>query len=266
MGELIFVGIGLHDSFGISLRGLTEIRSAVTVFAELYTNLMPSLSFTKLEELSGKNIILLSRSDLEENNGETVFDATNNGKTILLIPGDPLIATTHVSLRIEAVKRGIKTRIVHGASILSAAIGLSGLHNYKFGKSVTIPLTTELHVETPYNVIALNQQIGLHTFCLLDIDVIENRFLNINKGLEYLLKIEAKKQQNVINLETLFVGISRAGSRNPVIVSGLIRDFLNYDFGGPPQCLIFPGPLHFMEADALIYLANAPEQIRSKAK
>ena len=62
-----------------------------------------------------------------------------------------------------------KTRIVHGVSIMSAIIGLSGLHNYKFGKTVTIPFI-ENFSETPYNVIAQNKNSGLHTLCLLDIN------------------------------------------------------------------------------------------------
>jgi len=41
---------------------------------------------------------------------------------------------------------------------------------------------------------------------------------------------------------------------------------LKYDFGGPPQSLIVPGDLHFMEAEALIRFAGAPERLRGMAK
>ena len=50
-----------------------------------------------------------------------------------------MIATTHVDLCINAKKKGIKTRVIHAASVVSAVRGISGLQNYKFGKAVTIP-------------------------------------------------------------------------------------------------------------------------------
>ena len=106
---------------------------------------------------------------------------------MFLVPGDPFIATTHVTLRIDAEKQGIKTRIIHGISIMSAIISLSGLHNYKFGKTVTVPFP-ENFSETPYNVIAQNKKLGLHTLCLLDLKANENQFLSINQALKMLLE------------------------------------------------------------------------------
>ena len=102
MGELVFVGLGLHDHMGISLRGLEEMKTADNVFIEIYTSLLPGFSQKSLSKLSGKELNILQRKDLEENNGKIVLLAAERGKTVLLVPGDPLIATTHVTLRIEA--------------------------------------------------------------------------------------------------------------------------------------------------------------------
>ena len=44
MGELVFIGLGLDDEKGITLRGLDEARSADLVFAELYTSALPGAS------------------------------------------------------------------------------------------------------------------------------------------------------------------------------------------------------------------------------
>jgi diphthine synthase len=260
--ELVFVGLGLHDEKGISLRGLEETKTADNVFLELYTSLMPDFSIDRFETLSGRQVQLLSRSNLEEENGELVLNAAEKSKAVLLVPGDPFIATTHVTLRIEAEKRGIKTRIVHGASIISAIIGLSGLHNYKFGKTVTIPFL-ENFSETPYNVIAQNKKLGLHTLCLLDLKADAKRFLSIQKGLELLLRIEQKRKKKVTTPNTLAVGIARAGSQAPVLKAHFIKKLLTYDFGEPPHSLIFPGKLHFMEAEALMAFAGAPAKVRS---
>ncbi len=164
-------------------------------------------------------------------------------------------------MRIEAEKRGVKTRIVHSASILSAIVGLSGLHNYKFGKTVTIPFP-ENFSETPYNVIAQNKKAGLHTLCLLDLKPDEKCFLSIQGGLTLLLECEKKNKKRVVTPNTLAVGAGRVGSDQPVLKASYVKSLLNFDFGEPPYSLIFPGQLHFMEVEALVAFAGAPAKLR----
>jgi diphthine synthase len=259
VGEIVLVGLGLHDEMGISLRGLDEVKKADTVFAELYTSLLPGFSLEMFEKTCGRRVNMVSRADLEEGDAQVILKAAEHHKAVLLVPGDPLIATTHVSLRIEAEKRGIRTRIVHGASALSAVIGLSGLHNYKFGKSVTIPFPNETSCETPYSVISQNKKLGLHTLCLLDINVEKGRFLYIRDALSRLLRVEKERREMIVTEETLVVGVARAGSSDPTVRAGFIKDMLGFDFRGPPHSLIFPGELHFMEVEALTLLAGAPK-------
>ena len=266
MSELVFVGLGLHDEKSLSLQGLDEIKTANAVFIELYTSLLPSFSQERLERLSGKRFHALSRKEIEEENGSIVLEAAEKGKTVLLVPGDPLIATTHVTLRLEAEKYRIETRIIHGASIISAAIGLSGLHNYKFGKSVTIPFPDETLSATPYEVIGQNTKLGLHTLCLLDIKAEKQRYLSIHEALQALLAIEERRKAKIITSNTLALGIARAGDDKPCVKADYVRKLLDYDFGGPPQCIVFLGRLHFMEAEALIQFADGPEQLRKAAR
>jgi diphthine synthase len=267
LGELLFVGLGLYDERDVSLRGLEEIREADAVFAELYTSLMPGLSIQKLEELVGKRVSVVSRRTLEEEGGQLILREAEVGKTVLLVPGDPLIATTHLDLRIRAERQGIKTRIVHGASIVSAVIGLSGLQNYKYGRSVTIPFPEKgFTSETPYRVIMENRKTGLHTLCFLDIKAEEKRYMTIRDGLEALLATEKQKRKQVVTSDTLVIGIARAGSRNPTVKADYVKDMIKYNFGTPPHTLVFPGKLHFMEAEALVTLAEAPEQIRERVR
>ena len=210
MNELVFIGLGLNDEKGITVKGLEETKSADAVFMETYTSLMPDFSLQRFETLCGKKIQVVSRFDLEEENGTLILQAAKVGKAVLLVPGDPFIATTHVTLRIDAEKQGIKTRIIHGTSIMSAIISLSGLHNYKFGKTVTVPFP-ENFSETPYNVIVQNKKLGLHTLCLLDLKAKEKLFLSINQALKMLREVEEKKKLGVISQDTVAVGIARAG-------------------------------------------------------
>jgi diphthine synthase len=253
--------LGLHDEKGISLQGVEECKGADSIFLELYTNMLPGFSAKRFEKLLGKKVQFISRNDLEEEDGVVVLSAAEKGKTVFLVPGDPLIATTHVTLRIAAKKRGIETRVVHGASIISAVIGLSGLQNYKFGKTVTIPFP-ENFSETPYNVIKQNKLLGLHTLCLLDLTVDRERFLTINEALTLLSKTERRRKEKIVTPTAIVLGVARAGSKNPTVKAACIKELLKLDFGGPPQSLIFPGELHFMEAEALVALAGAPEALR----
>ena len=261
MRELVFIGLGLNDEKAISIRGLEETQTADSVFMELYTSLLPGFSLERFEAMSGKKVRMVSRRNLEEENGRLILDATARGKAVFLVPGDPFVATTHVTLRIEAKKRDIKTRIVHGASIISAVIGLSGLHNYKFGKTVTVPFP-ETFSETPYNVVSENKRLGLHTLCLLDLKPDENRFLSVKAGLELLLAVEQKRKKGAVTPDTLAIGIARVGGESPSLKADYAKNLLTYDFGGPPQSLILPGELHFMEVEALIAFAGAPEKLR----
>jgi diphthine synthase len=263
--ELVFVGLGLNDEKGITLKGLEETKTADAVFMETYTSRMPDFNMEHFKVLCGRKIQMLTRSDLEEENGKVILQAAKTGKAVFLVPGDPFIATTHVTLRIDAEKQGIPTRIVHGISIMSAIVSLSGLHNYKFGKTVTVPFSDNFS-ETPYNVIAQNQKLGLHTLCLLDLRQAENRYLSIKDALKQLLVVEEKKKQGAVTDCTPVVGIARAGSNSPILKAGFIKDIVDCDFGKPPYSLIIPGNLHFMEVDALIAFAGAPAEFRRLAK
>lgn len=266
MGELVFVGLGLYDEKDLSLRAMEEVNTADKVFAEFYTSLMPALEVTQLEKLLGKRVIAMSRRNLEEENGRQILQEAKKMKVVFLVPGDPMIATTHVDLRIRASKMGVRTRIVHGASIVSAAVGLTGLQNYKFGRSVTVPFAEDgVKTDTPYNVIMGNKKRGLHTLCFLDIKGEERRYMTVKDGLTTLLAIEKEKRMNVVTVDTLVMGVARAGSSDCRVKADYARGLLNYDFGNPPHILVFPGKLHFMEAEALVALADAPQKVLEMA-
>jgi diphthine synthase len=266
LGELVFVGLGLYDEKDLSLRALEEVKTADKVFAEIYTSLMPALEMTRLEKLLGKRVTVMSRKNLEEERGQQILQEAKKAKVAFLVPGDPMIATTHVDLRIRANKMGVRTRIVHGASVISAVVGLTGLQNYKFGRSVTVPFAEDgVKTDTPYNVIMENKKRGLHTLCFLDIKAEEKRYMTVKDGLTTLLVIEKEKRKNIVTIDTLVIGVARAGAPDCHVKADYVKDMLNYDFGNPPHTLVFPGELHFMEAEALVALAGAPKKVLEMA-
>jgi len=262
LGELVFVGLGLYDEKDLSLRAVDETKSADKVFAELYTSLLPALDIKRLEKLVEKKVTVVSRKVLEEEKGHQILQETKQGKVVFLVPGDPMIATTHVDLRIRAAKMGTKTRIVHGASIISAVVGVTGLQNYKFGRSVTVPFSGNgVTADTPYEVLVENKQRGLHTLCFLDVKAEEKRYMTVKDGLDALLAVEEKKKQNLVTSNALAIGVARAGAPDSCVKADYVKDLLTYDFRKPPHTIVFPGKLHFMEAEALVALAGASRKV-----
>jgi len=258
VGQLKFIGLGLHSELGISLRGLDEAKGADLVLAEFYTSLMPELSLERLERLLGKPVKVLSRPDVEEKAEQTVLSEAKTRTVAFLVPGDPMAATTHLDLRLRAEKAGIKTRIIHGASVTSAVSSVIGLQNYKFGRTVSIPIVEVGTLpESPYDFIKENLYRGLHTLVLLDIKAEEETYMTIPQALKQLLAIERKRRENITTNQTLAVGVARIGSEDMKIKAGRVGRLQSYDFGSPPHSIVIPGRLHFMEAEALQVLAGA---------
>ncbi|MFQ5801257.1 MAG: diphthine synthase, partial [Candidatus Hydrothermarchaeales archaeon] len=202
---LVFIGLGLHDEKDITLKGLEEARSCDELYAEFYTSILRGTTLEEISASVGKDVKLLDRKDLEENADNTILKGARSKKVGLLVAGDPLISTTHVQVRLRAKEFGIETRVVHNASIYSASASISGLQNYKFGKSASIPFPEEGYIpETPYDVINENTARGLHTLLFLDIKVEGGyRLMTANEAIDILLNVEEKRGEGVFTEETL---------------------------------------------------------------
>lgn len=253
MGELVFIGLGLYDERDLTLRALDEARACDVLFAEFYTSSLRGTTVEKLEAVVGKPLSVLRREEVES--GTVLLREAADRRVGFLIPGDPMMATTHVDLRMRAEAAGIHTRIVHGSSIVTAAIGLSGLQAYKFGRITTVPIPEKgFRPTSPVEVIAANRAAGLHTLVLLDLKE-GGRFLTAQDGLRYLLEVGGKK----FPPGTLVCVVGGAGSDRPIVRADRADRLLEADLGPPLHCLLVPGPLHFAEREALARLARAPE-------
>ncbi len=146
----------------------------------------------EMERFFGKRIIVLSRVNVED--GNVIIENAMRKNVVFLVAGDPMIATTHISLRLMAEERGIDTRVIHNASIVTAAPGLLGLQQYKFGRTVSIPHPQENYFPTSaYDFILDNHRRGLHTLILLDTNP---RPMTANEAMEILIKIEREKKRS----------------------------------------------------------------------
>ena len=97
---LSFVGLGLYDIKSITRRGEDAVREADFVFLENYTSELRGSNVRELEEYYGKAIEILQREDVEVN-PEQILECAKKGKTAILIAGDPMISTTHISAHFQ---------------------------------------------------------------------------------------------------------------------------------------------------------------------
>jgi len=248
---LSLVGLGLSDEKDVSSKGLNRAKNADLVYLELYTSKWHG-DVKKLERSVGKKIEILKRSDLEEKS-EIILDKARKNKVVVFFPGDPLIATTHISLLLEARKKGIKIEVIHNASIYSA-VGECGLHIYKFGAIATIPFLEKTGNKIPistYEIIRENLRRGLHTLLLLDVISEKNKYMTPNEGMKTMLKVEKNNGEKIFTENSNIIVFARAGGKNPVIIYGKVKDMLKKDFGNPPYVIIVPGKLHFTEKEYL---------------
>ncbi len=205
----------MFDEKDLTLRGLEKAKNADKVYAEFYTSRWYG-DVKKLEKMIEREIEIVNRKDLEEESDKIIEEAKSK-KVVVFVLGDPLVATTHVSLLSDAEKNGIKTEIVHNASIYSA-VGETGLHLYKFGRTVTIPFPEKTtSTDTLADAIEKNMKMG-------------KKFFTKNTGI---------------------VVFARAGSNRPLTIYGKVKNLIKKDFGDPPFVMIIPGKLHFTEREHL---------------
>lgn len=248
---LKLIGLGLYDEKSISLKGLEEIKKSDKVYCELYTS--PWFGdLKKLEKITGKKIILVNRSFLEEESWKIVEEAKEKN-VALLVPGDPLVATTHISILLEAERRGVKYKVIHSSSVVSA-IAETGLEIYKFGKIVTIPFLEKLNGTLPYSVyesIKTNKSMGLHTLCLLDVDYENKKFMKPNEAANILLRIEAERREKVITPEERILVACKLGSENSKIYYLSVEDVVKKSDWEIPAVIVIIGKLHFIEKEKI---------------
>lgn len=228
---LYIVSVGLWDEKDLSLRGLETAKSCNEIYLELYTVNMNTTP-TKLSKLIGKPVKMLERGDLEERSG-ILLEKARSKDIAIMVGGDALTATTHITLLEEAKRLGIKTKVIHGSSILTA-VGETGLQLYKFGRTTTL---SQDFSDSCYKAIKANMSSGLHTLLLLDIGM----------DAQKALKILGKRMDPA----TMVVAACHLGG-DAAIRYGSLKDLSNdKSIAKTPAVLVIPGELHFMEKEFL---------------
>jgi len=239
---LYLIGLGLWDEKDISIRGLETAKKCDFVFIEKYTSFwtgnLKNIGITAEE---------IKRTDLEDN-VDKILEKSKDKDIAILIPGDPLVATTHISILLEAKKKNIETKIIHSSSIFSAVLE-TGLQIYKFGKIATIPF---YQTDVPYKILEENLKNGAHTLFLLDIT--KEKLMSCAEGLKILLNLENKFRKKLISKETEVVVFCRVGSSEQILKYDKIKNLI--DLNCSPCVIIILGKLHFLEKEFLTSLKN----------
>ena len=165
---LYLIGIGPGDVGLLTNEAVEVAKHATHRRYEAYTASWPSEQLSLLQEKIG-SIEKVMRPEVEK--PQELLDLAQNDSVALLIVGDPLQATTHIDLQLQAEEKGINCYVIHGISITNLVTGAIGLSNYKFGRQTTLTYPYSGWVATsPIETIAMNMFLGQHTLALLDLD------------------------------------------------------------------------------------------------
>ena len=237
---LYIIGLGLHDERDLTLKALDILQKCHKIYAEFYTNIWQG-DITKLEKMIKNNIIILEREKVES---EFLIKESNSQDIALLVPGDPLSATTHFELIALARQNNIKYEIIHAPSIYTA-IAETGLQLYKFGRSTTLPrMQKGFEPTSPYDVIQSNKKLGYHTLVLLDIG------MTAIEGLQNLIKLEERLGKNIISTKDNAIICTKLGGGGKIIYN-TIENLIKSNTTETPAVIIIPGNMNFKEEEYL---------------
>lgn len=244
---LYIIGTGLHSYKDISLRSIEILKKCKKIYFENYTSIQQA-PICELSNFLNKKIYILDRNSVETE--EMFFEESKYDDISILVVGTPMFATTHTGLLITAKQLNIKVEVIHNASIQNV-LGCLGLYSYNFGKTISIPYFTDTWKPRSFlDNINQNRKINLHTLCLLDIKVDENRFMTANEALKQILMFD-----DIHENFKVFV-IARFGSPDQVIKYDTIKALIEKDFGNPLHSIVIPGEMDVIEKEMVEFLFN----------
>ena len=244
---LTIIGLGLGGPNSITMEGVVALSLSDHIFYETYTSPIhpETLEWVKLK--SRKDPIHLSRSQVEE--PKEIMELAKEKNVSLLVVGDSLSATTHVSLLLECKKNNIGYQVIHNASVLTAVASVLGLQHYNFGPVATLVLPEGNYKPTsPIDKIKANMKNGNHTLVLLDIKADQTETEPI-----YMTAAQAAEQiiEAGLSGEIKVAAAARVGREDQQVWYGKLKDLAKLDLGKEPHSLVVPSRLHFTEKDFL---------------
>jgi len=274
---LMLIGMGPGKISSMTIEAKQAAIAADYRRYEAYTALWPDEELVSLESEIGK-IEMVMRPEVE--NPTALLELSKSSLVALLVVGDPLQATTHVDLQLQAMEAGVNCLVFHGISITTLVTGAVGLSNYKFGRQTTITYPYSGWIATsPLEVIAMNRFYNQHTLALLDLDptgagtgtqvpmqpndafhslkLMKEKMRLVDYDVAEDSKIDVVKKsayEEFIKLdfsEIKVVLCADMGTKDEKITYTTVAKLENVD-GGRLNCLIFPAITSEVEEKALL--------------
>jgi diphthine synthase len=245
---LFLVGLGLSEKE--IPNGTIEVCKKCDLYIDRFTSIISDSTTNKITQITGKEIKELSRKEMEEDAKEIIKKAAKKDIAIL-IGGDPLIATTHKILYIEAKKQGIETQVIHANSIMTTVIGESGLDFYRFGSICTIPKWTAHYSPVSfYEKIEKNLKNKEHSMLLLDYDAKNRITLNINDAINALDKAEEHYKKGIITAKTKIIILHNLSLNDSKVIPTNILNAKSMTEEGV-NVIVLPAELTDIEKEAI---------------
>lgn len=250
---LYLIGLGLNPK-QLTLEALHAIQHCDVVYVETYTSKYSEGTISQLEHILHRKIIPRNRGQMEDDMMELVNDAANNHVGILVF-GNPLSATTHVSIIMECKKENVPCRVIPGISIFNYR-GMLGLDEYRFGRTTTFVFPQEgFEPLSTFDMIVENKKAGLHTHCLFDLHPDKQRFMTIPEAIEFIERAASARDVSIHGW--IGMGIGGAGHTHETIFAGKLSELKKKEWKAFPQSLIICGELTPYEREALQTLTGS---------
>ncbi|BES80869.1 diphthine synthase [Pyrodictium abyssi] len=265
---LYIVGAGVSSEY-LSLKAIQVIGAADKVYLDTYTSIAPGVDRELVRRLNPRAEVVEAPRRLLEDEADKLIQEAREKTIVLLVPGDPLHATTHIALLVEARRRGVEAHVVPGVSGLQAVVDATGLQVYRFGKTVTLVYPEEGF--KPYSTVEAiwaNRERGLHTLVLLDLRLDAGRAMTVPEAIRILLELEeelaAEEHREPELPRVIVVGVARAGTSEQRCIAGSVDEVAAAEYPPPPHSLVVTAPrLHPMEEEALEVLCGCKTCRRS---
>jgi len=252
---LYLVGLGVSPGT-MTREAYNVLQNADTVILDGYTSLSPDLDKSWLEKTLSRKVLVAERTDLEGPGASRIIGKAGEADIALAVIGDPLTATTHLSLVVEAKRRGVPVRVIPGVSGVFLSKTISLLQIYKFGRTITITYPWgDIYPLSSVEMMMGNLCLGLHTLFLLDLRLDEKRAMTVDEAVDVLLKTYRRLVERgapEFPLDMLIgIVIEAAGTSREKVVIDSLGSLARTGNGEPPQSLIVPAELHVSESEAL---------------
>ena len=247
---MYLVGTGLAEG-DLSLNAAEACKRS-RLFVEHHTSFISDSYLKEIERLAGRHAERLERNDLEEKSA-TLAKLAAKEDVAVLIGGDPLIATTHKILFIEAKRAGAKVRVIHSSSVFSAAIGESGLDFYRFGQVCTIPAWSEHYKPVSfYETIEKNLSMGLHSLVLLDYISALHSSIPVKDALSVLEEAEKHYKKRIVKDSMNLIVLHNLSQEDERRVMCTLSEAKTMEFGtGGRTVIIVPAKLQDIESETI---------------